>query len=160
MAGRDIGAGLLKVLKRLKCFDSTPIEDLLTRVEEWERKATKAEAEVARLRIERDAIAGGRDCAEAEVARLQTKLGVALVEGDRLKQHLAQKHADLEVALPELAQLRHRVPELEAENGKLERALKVSRELTELIREESLKRARRLDSLDVTIAKIKEAVNA
>lgn len=38
MVGRDIGAGILAVLKRIKCDERTPLETLLQRLDEWESK--------------------------------------------------------------------------------------------------------------------------
>lgn len=40
MAGRDIGAGISALLRKLKVNDYTPIETLLARLDEWERKTT------------------------------------------------------------------------------------------------------------------------
>jgi superfamily I DNA/RNA helicase len=40
MAGRDIGKGIVAVLKRLRCNESTPLEEVAERLAEWERKTT------------------------------------------------------------------------------------------------------------------------
>ena len=51
MAGRDLGAGILAILNKLKCYDRTPIEDLMIRLEEWERKTTTRLAASGRLEL-------------------------------------------------------------------------------------------------------------
>lgn len=38
MAGRDLGKGIMEILKKCRCSDRTPVIDIIERVKEWERK--------------------------------------------------------------------------------------------------------------------------
>lgn len=49
MAGRDVGAGILNILKRLKVEAWTPLEDMLARLDSWERKTVNRYANMGML---------------------------------------------------------------------------------------------------------------
>jgi superfamily I DNA/RNA helicase len=38
MSGRDIGAGVLAILKKLKVTDFTPLPEVIGKIQQWERK--------------------------------------------------------------------------------------------------------------------------
>ena len=75
MRGRDLGDGILKVLKRLRCFDSTPIEAVIEKVLLWERQTvTKLAASGQHQQIERVRDQAGILYALAEDAETTSEL--------------------------------------------------------------------------------------
>ena len=51
MAGRDIGAGIQAILRKLKLLDSTPVVELLKRLQEWETKNVTRYASYGQLEL-------------------------------------------------------------------------------------------------------------
>jgi DNA helicase-2/ATP-dependent DNA helicase PcrA len=51
MAGRDIGAGILAILKRLRIEANTPIDTALSSIDAWERKMTTRYASFGELQL-------------------------------------------------------------------------------------------------------------
>jgi DNA helicase IV len=51
MAGRDIGAGILSILKRCKVESWTPVTDALNAIDAWERKMTTRYASFGELQL-------------------------------------------------------------------------------------------------------------
>lgn len=60
MAGRDVGAGIMAILKRIKVFEGTPLDVALNRLDEWEKTTCSRLAAYGQL----DLLARTRDQAD------------------------------------------------------------------------------------------------